>query len=713
MNNTSTVSKNLYSLLIGIDCYLPNRLPGGYYYASLGGCVRDINHVEEFLQRKIGIPPQFIFKLTSTNSGQPKPVESQDRWPTYENMVDKFKQLTTIAQPGDQVYIHYSGHGGRTTTIYPDLKGTNGFDEALVPMDIGNSEARYLRDVEIAQMLKTMVDKGLIITIVLDSCHSGGATRGRGGGVPRRATPNPELTSVNVVNFVDTTDRPVDSLVASLEILKSTWCSLPGGTARGLKPASGWLLEPQGYTLLAACRSSESAYEFPFDGVENNGALTYWLLDSLKQIGPGLTYKIIHDRILAKVHSQFQEQTPQLQGEGDRVAFGSERVQPHYAVDVMQVDNIKEQVLLQAGQAHGFRKGAQFVIYPPGSDFTQIEQRLALTEVVELGATESWAKITSKLSPDSIVQGAQAVLLDPGNIRLQRTVRVLINQAGTKTQVENIIQVGGSGFVRLATESEPADFQLIVNDRNQYEIWDSAGKSIVNLRPDIGVIEKDAVNRVVQRLIHLTKYSNVLELDNRDAMSPLARKLLVELIGVQSNYDTADKPNPRPFEDPGNTPVIKEGDWTFLRIRNNLPPGKPNNPTLILNVSVLDLKPDWGIAQIYPSGVGVFETLDPGQEILLPLQTFLPSSYNEGRDTIKVFATLGTTDFRWLELPALDQPPSRRKANARSGALPKDLLEQLLAVMSTTKPKTRDLNIAQYPSREWVTAQVELNIKKA
>ena len=40
---------NLYALLIGIDCYLPNQLPGCYYYVSLGGCVRDITHVEEFL----------------------------------------------------------------------------------------------------------------------------------------------------------------------------------------------------------------------------------------------------------------------------------------------------------------------------------------------------------------------------------------------------------------------------------------------------------------------------------------------------------------------------------------------------------------------------------------------------------------------------------------------------------------------------------------
>lgn len=38
----TTESSNMWALLIGIDCYLPNRLPDGSYYPSLRGCVRDI-----------------------------------------------------------------------------------------------------------------------------------------------------------------------------------------------------------------------------------------------------------------------------------------------------------------------------------------------------------------------------------------------------------------------------------------------------------------------------------------------------------------------------------------------------------------------------------------------------------------------------------------------------------------------------------------------
>jgi hypothetical protein len=34
--------QNIYALLIGIDCYMPNVLPDGSRYPNLGGGVRDI-----------------------------------------------------------------------------------------------------------------------------------------------------------------------------------------------------------------------------------------------------------------------------------------------------------------------------------------------------------------------------------------------------------------------------------------------------------------------------------------------------------------------------------------------------------------------------------------------------------------------------------------------------------------------------------------------
>lgn len=121
MAEPTTKTPNLYALLIGIDCYLPGKLPDGSYYKNLGGCVRDINRVEAYLKKTL--QPQQILKLTSSNTGATEPPEPQEQLPTYENIVAKFQQLTEIAQKDDQVYIHYSGHGGRAKTIYPETQG--------------------------------------------------------------------------------------------------------------------------------------------------------------------------------------------------------------------------------------------------------------------------------------------------------------------------------------------------------------------------------------------------------------------------------------------------------------------------------------------------------------------------------------------------------------------------------------------------------------
>ena len=210
-----------------------------------------------------------------------------------------------------------------------------------MPTNIGMSTARYLRDVELGYLIRQMVEKDLNVVVVLDSCHSGGATRGAGGAVKRG------------IESIDITRRPAESLVADPSQLAAAWLDALRDGARGtraLKPGSGWLLEPRGYTLLAACRAQESAYEYPFDGVETRGALTYWLLDALTQLGPGLSYKVLHDRVLAKVHGQFGSQTPQLEGEGDRQVFGWDRVQSPQAVAIMSVDMAKSRVLLNAAK---------------------------------------------------------------------------------------------------------------------------------------------------------------------------------------------------------------------------------------------------------------------------------------------------------------------------------------------------------------------------
>ncbi|KAB8331273.1 caspase family protein [Scytonema tolypothrichoides VB-61278] len=729
MQQSAKSSSKFFALLIGVDCYLPNTLPQGGSYKSLAGCVRDINHVESFLKNTLQVSPAHILKLTASNSDSPNiPQEPPEQLPTYENIVAKFKQLTDLAQPQDQVYIHYSGHGGRSTTIYPELKGSYGVDESLVPTDIGNSEARYLRDLELAKLLQNMVDKELVVTLVLDSCHSGGATRG-------------EVNDSNIrglnKNIIDTTPRPTESLVASTEELIQNWQELTQGkqNTRNVTTASGWLPEPKGYVLLAACRDNESAYEYPFNGKENNGALTYWLLDSLQKLGSDCTLKVLHDRILAKINSQFQRQTPMLQGEGDRLIFGGKSTNSQSAVLVKKVDVAKNQVLLQTGEAQGLRKGAEFAIYQLGiTNFSQTSGRVALAKVVEVRAEESWAEITKilrekpgnnlrlyippskagnstqqTLSEGIIEDGASAILLSP-SVKLVRKVRLLpplenqqlpkgIDYKEALTAIKAVKEnVEGNGWVEFLSSDQPSDepvtYQVSVNTEGEYEILDAGGE-LINLRPPLKVDERNATASVVNRLVHLSKYQATLQLDNNDPISSIVGKLKVDICLPGENRGEL-----LPLNAPGNVPTFDVDEYAILRIRNE--------SNQVLNITVLAIQADWSISQLHPEGAAAFEPLDPGREKLIRIHTSLSEGYNESADVLKVFATVGATNFRCLELPALDK--SRKGTQVFRANNP---LEELLAAVASEQPPNRNVSAAAYPSDKWTTEQVKLVVKQA
>ncbi len=672
---------NLYALLIGINYYLPNLLPNGLYYKSLRGCVQDINKVDEFLQHNLGVPEERIIKLTSSNSDGSAPPDPPERWPTYKNIVEGFGKLVSISEPGDQIFIHYSGHGGRaaTTPEFQELKGIHGIDEVLVPMDLGNSEGNYLRDTELHYLLQRLVDLKRLVTIVLDSCHAGGATRA--------PLVHPSVTGAGVrgLGMIDYTPRRSTSLVASPQLLKETWISSRDST-RSVKADSGWLLEPKGYVLIAACGASEYANEYPFNGKEKNGALSYWLLDTLKQMRPGFTYKNLHDRILAKVHGQFVDQTPQVQGEINRLVFGGEELAAQHAVTVLEIET-NDRIVLNAGEAHDVRPGARFDVFALyTTDFTDISARIAVVEVTESGATSSKAKLINSIGGSAIEAGCQAVLFDRGTMRLCRRVRLTApmdassNGAGAKaiTGVEQALKELPNGFIQLALENDPADYSVTIRD-DTFAICDSGGLEIENLYPAISIRQPDAAASVVGRLTHLAKYFNIRELDNDESRSPLAGKLLVEVTGPSDESNN------------NGIPTFASGDTAVLRVQNN--------SDAVLNITVLNLQPDWGISQIYPRGAA-FETVDPGKGFKLPLKVKLPPGYEKGTDVIKVFATIETTSFRWFELPALLAAP-------RSGAA----LHEYLSACASDKSITRHVEVLASPELEWTVRQIEIETR--
>jgi hypothetical protein len=347
---------------------------------------------------------------------------------------------------------------------------------------------------------------------------------------------------------------------------------------------------------------------------------------------------------------------------------------------------------------HGIEVDTEFALYASGTtDFSSEEKRLAHANVTEVNAVDSWAEVVTQSGEGTLEAGAQALLLKSNNLRLQRDVAVAIEDAGRKAQVEQAIAAAGKGFVAVARR-EKSDFQVALGEQQTYEIWDAAGVPLPNLRPAIGVDDANALEQLVKRLVHLAKYYAV-----RALSAPGDRQRLEVSLGTKSrNGANSDTRN-------GGAPVYKPGDKISFVIKNTQTPGAANDPARILNISVLDLAADWSITQLYPAGAAAFEALDPGATIDLELEAFLPSGYSESLDILKVFATQGTTDFRWLQLPALDQPPVK---DAIKRTLIKDPLEKLLAAVTGEKTSTRAIRLTDSPQApSWSSAQVELLVK--
>ena len=93
--------------------------------------------------------------------------------PTFLNIVEAFKALSEESQPGDAVFVHFSGHGGRVFDAPTDASQTEGtsYDEVIAPWDYKSSG--LIQDTLIFKTLLAPMRYGVTVTIIIDCCDTG------------------------------------------------------------------------------------------------------------------------------------------------------------------------------------------------------------------------------------------------------------------------------------------------------------------------------------------------------------------------------------------------------------------------------------------------------------------------------------------------------------------------------------------------------------
>ena len=182
------------ALLVGINAY-PAGIP------TLRGCLTDVEMQYELLVHRFGFQPSDILILAT----QKLPFMNQaPLQPTRQNILDGFEHhLIAQAKPGDVVVFHFSGHGSQVedpdaadpSQINSNKKPVSG---TLVPADRTDADGNVQDIMGRTLFLLTTALATDNVTLVLDSCNSGGATRNSGYTVrAAESLPNGQLAPIH------------------------------------------------------------------------------------------------------------------------------------------------------------------------------------------------------------------------------------------------------------------------------------------------------------------------------------------------------------------------------------------------------------------------------------------------------------------------------------------------------------------------------------
>jgi len=331
------------ALIIGINIYKPplnevTEMNSRRSWTNLDGCVNDASAMRDVAISKYGFPEAGITTLFNEEA-------SRDR------IIAELKKLVIEAKAGDVVFIYYAGHGSQVKNSLS--KEADKKDETMVPADAWKKGVPDIRDKELAFYFNQLLDKGVLLTVIYDSCHSGSIGRGN-------------------ENFLN--DPPKARYIedADMDAKDATEPKRP---------------EDRGALIISAAQDFEFAKEHIDENKISHGAFTSALLKALQQLSPDAATNDIFSSLTAIMKYYGKTQEPVLAGNEARIN-GTLFALPKGAVkNKFMVASSRPElkgIVMQGGYAFGLAEGVKLA---HNNDTLQIiEMR---------GANKSLAKIIS------------------------------------------------------------------------------------------------------------------------------------------------------------------------------------------------------------------------------------------------------------------------------------------------------------------------------
>ncbi len=586
------------ALLIGIGKYeaLP-RLPGAK---------NDIKLVHQVLMSQYGFSEKNIRIV-------------QDEAATRSGVLAALQQIVKESGPNDVVYIHYSGHGSQVEDLNGD-EPEDALDETIVPQDGRTENIPDITDDELEEILSQLKTPQTVV--VLDSCHSGTATRG---------------LEVRVRSV------PRDNRVALYKKGENG-----GIRTRAIVPHTG-----HPYVLFSGAASHEEALDGPVDG-RYHGFFTHSLFKSLQSAPAGASAQEVFagaKQELKRIQNQFGRTSmpePQLEapevklgqplfvtaGQTTQASSGNDSRRPWASVNPRS----GEEVVLVNGVALGANPGSVWGIYPNGEtqfDPAQAQAFAVVNTVEDTHAVASFSPKTAKIS-----KNARAIMVAPAPKSKVIPVHlrdVMAKEAGV---LKGVLQQK-LGEVEFVGQNQFARF--IVEAKNKtWHVYSADGRKEVMTLPMSG--NPQSLEPLAQTLVQSRNASQLLSLENPASMINLqVRVVQIGQRGIAVVSDRMESPvyhirqsgQPRTLTNSLQLEVTTDTDC-YITIVDVDAEG---------NVNVLFPNP-YQNSSFYPGGF-----VQAGRSILLPdsLSRGNQAGFHwdyanpPGVDTIRVFASTDQT----------------------------------------------------------------------
>ena len=618
--------KRLFAVLVGIEDYPIDR-------HCLNGCLNDIAAMHSFLK-----------EYTKSSLEYPSPLVLRNKRAYRKNVIDAFSFFDQ-ARDSDICLFYYSGHGSQVYSNADFWNHPSKMEESLVCYDSRQPGGLDLMDKEIAYLIwKATEGKAIHFLSIMDSCHSGSATRRiKTEGLKRIEPAHKPENHEDYLGF-------------------ETW------DQGNLQLRSGK------YVHLAASRENETAKEdFFVDVGEFRGVFTYCLLEELEKGGYHQPYSELINRTRSSVKRWTSQQNPELllnQMPGNS-GFLDNQIK-HGTQFFVSFDPYKETWLLNAGQVQNITR--------PIPDFPTLLK-------VNLGTQIRIASISEVGVNESVIEGLEGAdqsLTYPAWMKQNAlpSLKVGIDDAIPPSIKDAIIE-SLEEKPGLEYTQKPGKYQVTMLENALILV--QRGNLIPlfkRVQVDLELDNSDRIGRFLTNVQSIAKWENALGMNNPiTGINQVEYKLEIGVLRDPNEYQS-DTPALIPITNP-EKPIPIQYEDTFGAMHMMVYNTSEND----LWMGCLYLSSDYGIKDDYMK----VQRVAPGASINLifahegkeykNLPAYVAEEYltwgiNRITDYLKLFIAHSPIDITSLCQQALQldfQKRSRRSRN--SGHQPPKLIE--------------------------------------